>query len=223
MDCLMPGMDGYEATRKIRGMYDNSQRRIPIVALTADVGTESRKACSAAGMNEFIGKPIDSMELRAVLKRHLQYRTEPNLTSEESHPGDTKDVSSATGIALHHSARGLLDVDIINEIAALQRPGQQDLLTKVVGIYLDESAKLIKEIRQGVAQRDYSKIRSASHSLKSSSAHVGAHTIAAFARDLETLSKDKSLDGAENLVQSIQNDLSRLEPELKSLVLKRTA
>jgi HPt (histidine-containing phosphotransfer) domain-containing protein len=132
-------------------------------------------------------------------------------------------MSSATGIALHHSARGLLDVDIIDEIAALQRPGQPDLLTKVVGIYLDESVKLIKEIKTGMAQRNCGKIRSASHSLKSSSAHIGAHTIAAFARDLETLCRDNSLDGAENLVQSIENHLSRVEPELKSLVLKRTA
>ncbi len=218
MDCLMPDMDGYEATRRIRGMGENATSRIPIIALTADVTADSRKACIAAGMNDFLGKPLDAMVLRAVLKRHLECRTDLN-----SPPEDRSDASDAPGIVLHDMARGLLDVDVIGEIVALQRPGQPDLLTKVVEIYLEEAAKLINKIKTGVAQRNHGQIRTAAHSLKSSSAHIGALTIAAFARDLETLGKNKSVVGADELVQSLDSHLSSVRPELHSLLLRKTA
>jgi response regulator RpfG family c-di-GMP phosphodiesterase len=223
MDCLMPDMDGYEATRRIRGMGANAAGRIPIVALTADVATDSRKACIAAGMNDFLGKPLNATELRAMLKRHLESRADLNLLPEVLQSEDWSTASGASGIVLHKEARGLLDVDVINEIVALQRPGKPDLLTKVVEIYLEETEKLINEIKTGMAQRNYEQIRSAAHSLKSSSAHIGALTIAAFARDLETLGKNKSVVGADELVRSLDSHLSSVRPELQSLLLKKTA
>ncbi len=218
MDCLMPDMDGYETTRRIRGMGENAHSRIPIVALTADVAIDCRKACTAAGMNDFLGKPIDALELRAVLKRHLECRTDLN-----SPPEDRSETSGAPEIVLHATARGLLDVDVINEIVSLQPPGKPDLLTKVVAIYLEEAEKLINEIKTGMAQRNYGQIRTAAHALKSSSAHIGASTIAAFAQDLETLGKNQSLIGVKELVQSLESHYSRVRPELQSLVLKQTA
>jgi CheY-like chemotaxis protein len=69
MDCQMPGVDGYEATRRIRARLGS--KRLPIIALTANAMSTDRQACLDAGMNDFVPKPIRHEELRAVLERWL--------------------------------------------------------------------------------------------------------------------------------------------------------
>ena len=71
MDCHMPVMDGYEATKQIRKTAGN-QKSIPIIALTANAFAESKEACFAAGMDDFISKPIDMMELELCIKKVQQ-------------------------------------------------------------------------------------------------------------------------------------------------------
>jgi two-component system, sensor histidine kinase and response regulator len=72
MDCHMPGMDGYQATREIRGREAGTDRRIPIVALTADAVKDVDKECRAAGMDGYISKPIDRERLKSVLEQHIK-------------------------------------------------------------------------------------------------------------------------------------------------------
>jgi CheY-like chemotaxis protein len=69
MDCQMPGMDGFEATRQIRARLGG--RKLPIIALTANAMSGDREACFAAGMDDFVPKPIRQAELRACLERWL--------------------------------------------------------------------------------------------------------------------------------------------------------
>jgi two-component system, sensor histidine kinase and response regulator len=72
MDCHMPGMDGYQATREIRGRETGTDRRIPIVALTADAVKDVDKECRAAGMDGYISKPIDRERLKSVLEQYIK-------------------------------------------------------------------------------------------------------------------------------------------------------
>lgn len=88
MDCHMPGMDGFAATRVIRSMGPVG-RDIPIIALTADVLSGGAQRCAEAGMTEFLAKPIDVRRLGAVLKRYVRHRaTEPSSRAviNESQP-----------------------------------------------------------------------------------------------------------------------------------------
>ena len=77
MDCQMPGMDGFQATREIRKRETGSGRRTVIVAMTAGVMAEDRERCLVAGMDDFLGKPIQEAELRAILTRHLASSNTP--------------------------------------------------------------------------------------------------------------------------------------------------
>ena len=72
MDIQMPGMDGYEATRKIRAMEDTDKAKIPIVAMTANAFEEDKRAAMDAGMNGHIGKPVDVEKMRKVLAKVLK-------------------------------------------------------------------------------------------------------------------------------------------------------
>jgi CheY-like chemotaxis protein len=72
MDCRMPEMDGYTATRAVRsGEFDVQQTQIPIIALTASMMDEDKEACRLAGMNDFLGKPVNVAQLTAMLQKWL--------------------------------------------------------------------------------------------------------------------------------------------------------
>ncbi len=87
-----------------------------------------------------------------------------------------------------------LNRNTINNIRALQREGAPDILEKIVGLYLDNSSNIIVEIQQSVEQRDAKKIRNAAHSLKSSSANLGADSLAELCKEMELLGKDNQLE-----------------------------
>ncbi|HWI11244.1 MAG TPA: response regulator, partial [Burkholderiaceae bacterium] len=77
MDCHMPVMDGYEATRRIRAAEQGSGKRVPIVALTADSLATDRQRCLDAGMDGFMTKPVSSAQLSAAIERWTGWRTNP--------------------------------------------------------------------------------------------------------------------------------------------------
>jgi HPt (histidine-containing phosphotransfer) domain-containing protein len=221
-------LDGLDTTRRIRETEKAEGRRIPIVAITADVGIETRKACFDAGMDGFLGKPMNVDELRAVLHEYLDQgapgEQKPHSSPSEVSRRDTRIQRSSTPLAFPaDSAHSLLDTDVIEEILALQRSDKPDLLEKVTTLYLEGAADLIDRMKRGAVESNFEAIRAAAHSLKSSSAHIGAHTISAHAKDLEALSKKNSKDGIEALLKSIDSDFSLVSSELRSLITERTA
>lgn len=95
MDCQMPVMDGYEATRRIRDKEIPGGRRMPIIALTAHAGDVERERCLAAGMDDHLAKPMNLSDLQSVLAAHL-----PPLRNEEHANTPTVDVSAITTISI---------------------------------------------------------------------------------------------------------------------------
>jgi CheY-like chemotaxis protein/HPt (histidine-containing phosphotransfer) domain-containing protein len=202
MDCQMPEMDGFEATRLIREWeQSNSRTATPIVALTAHATSGDRAQCLAVGMNEYISKPFSMDHLRAVLTSWLQ--PAPTLsTVEQPAPQPTVTLVSAT-LEPESEASLIVDVKAWESITSLQRPGKADPLAKILSLYLADSQQLVDTLHQGMAAGDATAVNQAAHSLKSRSAVLGALSLAKLCQQFETLSRQGQIKEAETLLDQL--------------------
>jgi CheY-like chemotaxis protein/HPt (histidine-containing phosphotransfer) domain-containing protein len=174
MDCQMPVMDGYTLTGRIRAR-EAGGARIPIIALTANALEGDRARCLAAGMDDYLSKPFRLSELAAVLARWLPQQEQPIM--EQSH-----DLAS-------------LDQNALKAIRELDAGGAAGLLEQVVALYLEASPPLLVQIEQGLASGNADSVRMAAHTLKSSSANLGAQGLAQMCATLEHAARSGGLAG----------------------------
>ena len=199
MDCQMPEMDGYEATRRIRREEeDNGGSRLPIIALTANAVKGDREACLAAGMDDYLAKPFTQKQLGATMRRWL--RTTQFTTAappESARPAEPVDPS-------------LLDEEALHSIRELERNGASGMLTRVVGMYRESAPQLLTDIRKGVEDGDAERTRRAAHTLKSSSANLGAVVVTALCKRLEDEARAGKLNDAHTLADQIEQELDQI-------------
>ncbi|WP_020564601.1 response regulator [Methylosarcina fibrata] len=172
MDCQMPVMDGYEAVRRLRGQeLTRSSARIPVIALTAHVSAGEREKCLAAGMDDFMSKPIGRPELTDVLARWL------------SEPGPTQ-ADSATGSA--EAMSGNAPAGCWDEAAALKRlDDDQELLGDMIDLFLNEAPACLIELEEALARGDDAGLADVAHALKGMAGHFCAERLQNEAAALE--------------------------------------
>ena len=186
MDCLMPDMDGLETTRQIRALEQERPERIPVVALTADTTAEGQAACREAGMDDYLTKPIDPVRLRGCLARWLGQAGPASESAERAEP---EPANRQSDNRLLEGPPAVLDEAPLRALRMVQRPGKPDRVAEVVKIYLEHTPILLGKLNAAMAAQDANAVRSLAHSLKSSSAHLGANALVGLARDLEALGK----------------------------------
>ncbi len=211
MDCQMPEMDGFEATRRIREIESLAPgRRIPIIALTANAMTGDRERCLDAGMDDFLSKPYKPRDLREVLERWTR-----------SHAGEEKrrDVRTTLEPSSIESSRSeVLDPDALEELRRLQAPGASSLIARVAHRYLESTPELLRTMNEGADSGDFDLIRQGAHSLKTSAAHLGAKELSSLCNHVETLVREEALTDArswvtriEQLQQTVVAEIARLK------------
>jgi signal transduction histidine kinase/ligand-binding sensor domain-containing protein/CheY-like chemotaxis protein len=215
MDCLMPVMDGYEATRKLRQLEQESDRHTPIIAVTAGVDQEIRNRCKMAGMDDFMGKPLMSEQLKGVLARWLK-----SIPEETWHSASDTD-SKPSYLGGEHG--DVLDGRMLYEISLLQQPGKPDLVQHIVDIYLSDSPKLLEEMENAAASGDFETLYRNAHTFKSSSAHIGAHTVSDLARELEMCGRNREPEAVGRLLRQLRQHYQDLKKLLEMEVLRSTA
>ena len=217
MDCLMPVLDGFETTRQLRKLEKSEQKHVAIIALTADTAQETRSQCKAAGMDDFLGKPLMIEQLTATLERCLESRI------DNEHPGLIKLSTSQKAAIKDNNLEELLDRKILHEIKQLQQPNQPDLVRHIVEIYLNDSPRLITEIQTAVASQNFDVLRRNAHALKSSSAHIGALSLSEIARELEVRGRTQDLQHINDLLNKIECGYQDLAQMLEVEILERKA
>ncbi len=183
MDCQMPKMDGYVASSRFREWERlHARSHTPIVALTANALSGDADKCFAAGMDYYLSKPFSSEQLHRVLESCA---------------------SAASAEAEVTAAAGVLDPQALGRIRALHRPGTEDLLAKVVDLYVSNSASLTEAMRLAALSHDIEGIKSAAHALKSSSANIGALAFAELCNEVEAAARQETIDHACALVNKL--------------------
>jgi PAS domain S-box-containing protein len=193
MDVQMPELDGLDASRRICELWP-AESRPYIVAMTANALPEDREACLAAGMNDYVAKPIRTEELAAALKR--------------ARP-------------LAHGNGGAPEVGYVSlDDGALQNLrdlGGDDFLGEVIDAFLADAPDLIATLRRSLAEQSNEELRRAAHTLKSNGATLGAESFSELCRTLEHSAKTGDLEGAPQLVDGIEQEYLALEQALTAL------
>jgi two-component system sensor histidine kinase/response regulator len=196
MDCQMPVLDGYEATRQIRaGQVPNLDRRIPIIALTAYAMESDRQKCLAAGMDEFVSKPIRYEELKAAIERVL-------ASSARTAPAPAGATPSAKPV--------VLDLAQFDHLKGLQDDEHPKFLANLIDLFLKETPKRFRDLAASLAAGDARAARQLAHTVKGACDNFGGRALQAVCHEIEESIGGGNLKGASAL-------LGKLEPELASL------
>ncbi|MEA2472904.1 MAG: two-component system, sensor histidine kinase and response regulator [Thermoleophilaceae bacterium] len=161
MDCNMPELDGYETTVEIRRL-EGSGPRVPIIAMTASTMKGDREHCLAAGMDDYVAKPVDAESLKAAIAR------------TKNRMGARDEAAARERIdGLHRGGRApepLLDRSMLNELCE----GDPQMHRRLVNMFAEQSRAAVADIARAVRTRDPKALHRAAHELKGSSASVGA-------------------------------------------------
>ena len=197
MDCQMPIMDGYTATGMVRRqeMEKGDGFRLPIIAMTANAMAGDRKKCINAGMDDYLSKPVNKRKLLAILTEWLK----PVIKEEEQKSTD-KFENLADKAILSDVCDNLLDYEILEEL----REVMEEEFTDVLLVYMDNAPKLVEKIKEAADIGDIQGLISPAHSLKSSSANVGAMQVSEFSKQLEHAARSHNFDEAFKGWQGLQ-------------------
>lgn len=210
MDVQMPEMDGIEATRRIRQIESGrGVRETPIIAATAHAFQEDRDKCIAAGMNDFLSKPYTSKDIEPILYRWLD-EDRPEDAETPSTPAHAADASNVVG---EHA----LDSAVIAQLRSLDAPGEDRILRKVAGIFIDTTPPQLQRLRDHMADGDFAAVTLVAHSLKTSAANVAALALSARFRALEQAAREENPDTCARLTQEITDMYEDVSTALRNL------
>ncbi|MDP9474737.1 MAG: PAS domain S-box protein, partial [Actinomycetota bacterium] len=215
MDVQMPEMDGYEATAEIRRREEEgTQKRTPIIAMTANAMEGDREKALAAGMDDYVPKPVRREELAEVLGHWVARR--PAEDGEAASGGVVVTVGSAAEREAN-GEDGPLDPEVL---AGLRELGDAGLLPRLVGIFLDDVPSRLADLRKGIEDGDARRVERAAHTLKGGSANMGAKRMATICSELQEVGASGDLSRASVLLGALEEEFGRVRPALEAETAK---
>ncbi len=215
MDVQMPQMDGYEATAEIRRREERVSEervarvprvpRVPIIAMTANALEGDRERALEAGMDDYISKPVRSEELEAVLSRCVKPRAAdeapPRKHAGEGLPEDTGTLDTGT-----------LDTATLDRLREL---GDEDILKELVDVFVQDATFRLTALREAIANSDFAAVEQAVHTLKGSSANLGAIRLTALCAELQETVKSGEGSRTPDLLEHLEIEFERTRRALE--------
>jgi hypothetical protein len=196
MDCQMPQMDGYEATRAIRAQ-EAPGHRLPVIAMTASAIAGERERCLQAGMDDFLTKPIDVGLLATTLQRWTGGRRAPEPRAE----------AAGSDLADVHADTDVLDDRRLEELRDLE-PGDPSMLLRFIDRFGDGARKRLADLVEAHNGGDAESQGRIAHGLKGSASNLGAAVLAALCKEIEDLGSAGQL-ADEELVARVEDEVER--------------
>ncbi|MDM8549681.1 response regulator [Desulfobacterales bacterium HSG2] len=197
MDVEMPGMDGLEATRRIRdGEAGQENRRVPVIAMTAHALSEFREKCEAAGMDDFVTKPVDFYDLNTIIGKHIQI------------DGDDFPDSQKPGVS--HTEEHL-----INRKEALRRfGGDESFLLEMFEVFVESTPEMIDDLQQAISGNNMEDIAIYAHSFKGTCGMIEADSCRNIATQLEQAARKEKSEQIRPLFERLEQELAKVIAEI---------
>jgi len=235
MDVQMPEMDGLETTARIRQRWSDLQSPY-IIAMTANAMQGDREICLAAGMNDYVSKPIRVEELVQALRainneqlvtygkaesRGAVGKSPPRREQESKGDGKNESVNTKIQNLSQRPPVGKSKIQNPIDLAALEKlremgGGDTAFVAEMIETFLEDAPRLLADMRQALAQGDAAGLRLAAHSLKSNSADFGAMTLSGICRELEGIGKAGALIGADELISQAEAEYEGVKAALEN-------
>ena len=223
MDCQMPEMDGFEATRILREREKAADGRVelgnagarhtPIIALTADAWGGVREECLTAGMDDYLSKPFTKDQLQALLRAWLPKKESGDNGFGKEEGKTYKGRSFVFSAAVEEKSP--LDSSALDQIRALEKEGASNLVEEVIQLYLRDAPTLKGAMVEAVAQGNADGLRKAAHTFKSISATIGALELAKLCKEAERMGKEGKLVNIEEVLAGVEGEYKRVVEALE--------
>ncbi len=185
MDCQMPELDGFAATAEIR-RREGAARHTPIIAMTANAMDGDDKKCLAAGMDDYLSKPVKTDDLRQKLERWIKpAETASSKKGRKGMNGVNGEGLREAIVSAGNTRGGLIDHAQLASLRALQQPGEADFVTELIDLFVNDIVSQRQVLQQAVKGNDATEIRRLAHFLKGISANIGARQMTALYERLE--------------------------------------
>lgn len=193
MDCQMPEMDGYEATGEIRNPNSKvTDHKVPVIAMTANAMQGDREKCLEAGMDDYLTKPVKPQELSDMLEKWIAKQD-----SSRPKQATVQDVEPMEDV---FDRAGLLD----------RLMGDEDLAKEILGGFLEDVPRKVTALKEALDKSDAPSVQLQAHTLKGTSANIGAVALQEVANQIEIAGETGDLVKAGSLVSKLDEQLEIL-------------
>jgi CheY-like chemotaxis protein len=208
MDCRMPTMDGYQATGLIRERQRTGDLGpLPVVAMTANAMAGDREKCLEAGMDDYLTKPVNQGTLSEMLSKWLK-------PMENSAPAEAVAATTPSEGKTKMGIGSEIDLNIINELKSIM----EDDFVSLLESYINNVTPLYKELHAAAVADNVAGMVNPAHSIKSSSANIGAMKVSAAAKTIEMAARNNDGATAKKAFQTINQVLPPAVKELNAII-----
>jgi CheY-like chemotaxis protein/HPt (histidine-containing phosphotransfer) domain-containing protein len=222
MDCHMPRMDGYEASRRIRER-ENGGARTPIIAITANAMSGEREKCLESGMDAYLSKPVRQDDLAAAIERLMPEAEDDAmaLTAEtHSDAGIIHRVAEITGgVAVPPGAPAVENGNapaVRHRLDELRAEVGGEVLASLVEMFLADAMSRIEKLHRELAEQDAFGVHETAHALKGSCLNLGAVHLARLCSEIEDLGEEGRLAEVPALLAQVDTEYESVRAELEA-------